>query len=311
MSLVNFIPAVWAARGLVNLHKAHVYGNPLVINRDYEGDIQDFGDTVKINAIGAVTVRPYTRNTDISAPDTLDSAQTNLTIDQSSYFNFAVDDLDKAQTRPEVMDLAMYEAGYAMADSSDQYIASLVAGNVAALNTIGTAAAPMTNLATASAAYGYLVLLGQRLNEASIPQAGRWLIIPPWFYAYIQKDPNFIHSTTAADIMLRTGRLELNIAADMSPGLTVGSGMMPTTDTFVGYIAGFACFMSNNVPNTASTSYQILAGHAIAWSFAEQLVKVEGYRPQLRFGDAVKGLHVYGAKVTRPNALGLLYANPT
>lgn len=298
MSLKNFIPAVWSARMLLNLHKAHVYANPLVINRDYEGDISAFGDTVKINAIGAITVRDYTRDTDIVAPDTLDSAQTNLTIDQAKYFNFAVDDLDKAQAQPKVMEGAMYEAGYAVADASDTFIAGIAAGNVASANVLGSSGSPKTDLATDGKPYNYLVSLNTFLTQSNVPLTGRWAIVPPWFYAYIQQDSRFLHATQLGDVMLRMGVL--------APGEGPSDAAM-----FVGMIAGVAIFMSNNVPNSSATSYQILAGHKTAWSYAEQIVEVEGYRPQLRFGDAVKGLHVYGAKIVRPQALALMYANPT
>lgn len=308
MSLQNFIPQVWSARLLHNLHKAHVYGNAQVINRDYEGEITDFGDTVRIGAIGPITVSPYTRNTDINAPETVQSAQTILTIDQAMYFNFAVDDVDKAQIKPQVMDEAMFEAGYALADTTDTFIAGKIAGNVASANTIGSTASPQTDLATDGSGYNYLVTLAQYLDQSSVPQAGRWVIVPPWFYAYIRKDSRFIHPTPAGDVMLRLGRLNPGTSADMGAG---DDDYNVTAETVVGQIAGFTVFMSNNVPNSANTAYQVLAGHKLAWSYAEQIVKVEGYRPPYRFSDAVKGLHVYGAKVTRPNALALLYANPT
>jgi hypothetical protein len=306
MSLQNFIPQVWAARLQRNLHRAHVYGNPLVINRDYEGEIKNFGDTVRINAIGPITVSDYTRNTDINSPETVQSAQTVLSIDQAKYFNFGVDDVDQAQIRPQVMDEAMLEAGYAVADVTDQFIAGKISGNVATANTIGSAGSPQTDLATDGAGYGYLVALAQHLDESSVPQVGRWVIVPPWFYAYIRKDSRFIHPTPAGDVLLRTGRVDS--AYDMGAGM---DNPNVTAETVVGQIAGFTVLMSNNVPNSSNTAYQIAAGHKIAWSFAEQVVKIEAYRPPYRFEDAVKGLHVYGAKVTRPNALALLYANPT
>lgn len=298
MSLSNFIPNVWAAQLLDNLHKAHVYANPLVINRDYEGDISAFGDTVRINSIGAVTVRDYARDTDIVSPDKLESAQTIMAIDQAKYFNFAVDDLDKAQTKPKVMGGAMEEAGYAVADVNDQFLAALATNNVATANLLGSSASPKTDLATAGVPYGYLVTLNQKLTEANVPLQNRWAIVPPWFYTYIQKDPTFLHSTNLGDLMLRMGIL--------NAGETPSDVAM-----FVGMIGGMAIFMSNNVINSSGTSYQILAGHKIAWSYAEQIVEIEAYRPEKRFGDAVKGLHVYGGKVTRPNALAMLFANPT
>ena len=84
MALNNFIPTVWSARLLANLHKALVYGQTGVVNRDFEGDIANVGDSVRINAIGPVSVGSYTRNTDMSAPETLTDAQTSLLIDRAS-----------------------------------------------------------------------------------------------------------------------------------------------------------------------------------------------------------------------------------
>ena len=146
MSVQNFIPQIWADEVLVNIHKAHVYGNPQIVNTDYEGDIKDFGDTVRISSIGTVTVSAYTRNTDMAAPQVLESAQTILTIDQAQYFNFAVDDLDKAQANVNIMESAMKEAGYAVADVADTYLAGSVTANVASANMIGSQAAPQPTL---------------------------------------------------------------------------------------------------------------------------------------------------------------------
>jgi hypothetical protein len=306
VSVANFIPQIWADQLLLNIHKAHVYGNPQVVNTDYEGDIKDFGDTVRISSIGTVTVSAYTRNTDMAAPQVLESAQTILSIDQAQYFNFAVDDLDKAQANVNIMEGAMAEAGYAVADVADQYLAGIAVAGVASANTIGSVASPETNMATASVPYGYLVQMAQLLDQSSVPQEGRWAIIPPWFYAYIRKDPNFLHSTELADILLRLGRLGPAIDTADLGGLEAEMAGKP-----MGQIAGFTIYMSNNVPNSSGTSYQILGGHKMAWSYAQQVVKVEGYRPQYRFADAVKGLHVYGSKVTRPQALVELVANPT
>ena len=298
MSLQNWIPEIWAGEYLKNLHKAHVFGSPQVINRDYQGEINSFGDTVRINSIGAVTISDYTRNTDMAGPQSLDSAQSILQINQAKYFNFVIDDLDKAQTNPKAMGAAMYESAYAIADITDNFIAGLAAGKVASANTIGTSGAPKTDLATSGKAYGYLVALAQDLDQTNTPRADRWVIVPPWFYAWIRQDSNFLHATNAGDVLLRQGQV----------------GGMIGDDFLVGQIAGFSVWMSNNsqsLNNAGATSFQILAGHASAWSYAEQIAEIEAYRPQLRFGDAVKGLHVYGACVTRPQSLALLYANPT
>lgn len=276
MSLQNFIPTVWAGTLLKNINVNHVYGN--IVNRNYEGEISGYGDTVKINSIGRVTVGDYTKDTDINSPESLTSAQTTLLIDQSKYFNFEIDDVDKAQTNPKVMNEAMGEAAYALADVTDKFIANLYTG---ATNAIGTDAAPV--VPTKADAYDYLVDLSIKLGEANIPRQGRFVVVPEWFYGMLQKDDRFIHATQSGDSVIATG--------------------------LIGKAAGFDVYTSNNVPNVAGAKYKIIAGHPMAITFAEQIVSVEAFRPEKRFGDAVKGLHVYGGKLVRPSALAILTVN--
>ena len=123
MSVTNFIPTIWSARLLRHLDKKHVYAN--LLNRDYEGEIKNFGDTVKINQIGDVTIKNYQKSTDIEAPEELSGEQLMLTIDQAKYFNFGIDDVDAAQVNPKLMDKAMMRAAYGMNDVTDRFAASL------------------------------------------------------------------------------------------------------------------------------------------------------------------------------------------
>ena len=278
MAITNFIPQIWGAKLLQNLNKNHVYAN--VVNRDYEGDIKGAGDTVKINSIGRVTVADYVKDTDINAPETLTGAQTILTIDQQKYFNFEVDDVDVAQQNPKVMDSAMAEASYALADVTDSFIAGLYTG-VATGNTIGDDTTPI--VPTATTAYENIIDLGTKLDEANVPTAGRFVVVPSWFYGLLLKDVRFIRATAQGDNTLATG--------------------------LVGTVDGFTVYKSNNVPNTTNAKYKIIAGHPSAISFAEQIVSVEAFRPEKRFADAVKGLHVYGGKLVRPSAIAVLTVN--
>jgi len=279
MALNNFIPEIWSARLLVSLKKALVYGQEGVVNRDYEGEIRQMGDMVRINSIGPITVGTYAKNTDIGDPQTLTDAQTVLTIDQAKYFNFQVDDIDRAQQNPKVMDAAMQEAAYALRDVADQYIARL---GVAAGNTIGSDAAPKE--VDKTNAYELLVDLAVLLTDAKVPTEGRWVVVPPWFYGTLLKDDRFIDASKAGT----------------TEGLRNGQ---------VGMAAGFTVLQSHNVPNANGAKYKIIAGHPIAISYAEQINKVEAYRPEKRFADAVKGLHLYGAKLVRPEAIAVLTAN--
>jgi hypothetical protein len=284
MSLENFIPEIWTARILGRLDRAFRFAQAGVMNRDYEGEIRQKGDTVRITSIGPVTVSNYSKNTDIAAPQEIEDAQMTLVINQAKYFNFAIDDVDRAQGNPRVMDEAMREASYALRNGVDQFGAALYT-DVATASFIGSDASPKTDLGTVGKAYEYLVDLGTLLGETDTPEEGRFAIVPPWFHGLLLKDDRFVRAGTAAtDAVLRNGQ--------------------------VGEAAGFTILRSNNVASTTSTTaFKVVAGHEIAWTFAQQITEVEAYRPERRFADAIKGLLLYGAKVVRPANLAVLVAN--
>lgn len=287
-SIDNFIPQIWSARILVALQKALVYAQPGVINRDYEGEIRELGNTVNINSVGDPTIFDYTKNTDMPPAETLAGAQKQLTITQAKAFNFQVDDIDKVQQQPQVMDTALARAAYRLADVADQYLAAtLYAG--ATINTIGTLMSPIvapTPTAGSSGAYEQLVDLGTKLDENNVPTDGRWVVITPWYHGVLVKDSRFV-SYAAIDVLYNRQ---------------------------VGEAAGFAVLVSNNVPSVAAPTGAsnttvrniVLAGHEMAGTYAEQINQVEAYRPERRFGDAVKGLHLYGSTVVRNEAVAAL-----
>ena len=281
MSVANFIPTLWSARLLAHLDKAHVYA--ALVNRDYEGEIKNYGDTVKVNQIGDVTIKNYTKGQDIDDPEELNGDQQELKIDQAKYFNFSIDDVDNAQTNPKLMDEAMQRAAYGMNDTTDGFLANLMA--VGAINNgdnLGTDEVPL--LPTAETEYDMLVDIGTDLTEKNVPTMGRWVVVPAWFHGLLLKDKRFVGNGT-----------------DYNKALIEGGE--------VGVAAGFQVNLSNNVPNTTGTKYKIIAGTNAAASFAEQILKTEAYRPEKRFSDAVKGLHVYGAKVFQGKCLSVLTAN--
>lgn len=274
MAVTNFIPTIWSARLLEGLKKSLVYGS--VVNTDYEGEITGQGSTVKINSIGAVTIGTYDKATGTGDPEELNSAQTTLTVDQAKFFNFKVEDIDKAQSNVNLIDGAMKEAAYGLADVVDQYVAGLYTG-VAAGNTIGDDTTPI--VPNSSTAYDNLVDLGVKLDEANVPQSDRFVVVPAWFYGLLLKDARFTKDSN----VLATG--------------------------YVGDVNGMQVFKSNNVPNTTGTKYKIIAGYKGAISFASQIDSVEAYRPEKSFADAVKGLQLYGAKLVRPTGIAVLTAN--
>lgn len=277
MSTQNFIPTLWSARLLANLDKAHVYG--AVVNRDYEGEIKKMGDSVKINKFGDITIGDYTQ-ANINPAQDLTSSQVILTIDQAKYFNFQVDSVDAAQANVNLMDSAMVRAGYNMADVVDKYIAS-IASVGATGGAIGDDTTP--KVLTASTAYDNIVDLSVLLDESNTPSQGRYIVVPSFLHGLLLKDSRFIRANDMGNTVLTTG--------------------------FIGQVAGFNVYTSNNVPNVAGAKYKVVAGHTSAISFAEQVVDTMAYQPEARFADAVKGLVLFGAKVVQPNALAVLTVN--
>lgn len=283
----GFIPTIWSARILEALRKTLVYAQANVVNRDYEGEISQAGDTVKINSISDPTIFDYTKNTDMPSPETLEDSQKTLVIDSAKAFNFAVDDIDKAQTMPKVMDFAMGRAGYKIADVTDQYVAGKMAQ--VTYNVLYSQTTPLlpTPTSGATGAYEMLVDLSVLLDQSNVPTDGRWVIIPPWLHGVLVKDQRFV-SYAAIDVLYNRQ---------------------------VGQAAGFGVMTSNNVPTvppiggTSPTTPRniVICGHQMAFSFADQINSVEAYRPQNRFGDAVKGLHLFGGAVIRPDTLATSY----
>ena len=285
MAITTFIPELWSARLLYTLEKSHIATN--LVNRDYEGLIQNQGDTVHIGSIGAITVSSYTANSDMSAPETLATTDQTLVIDQAKYFNFQIDDVDKVQAAGDLIDTAMGRAAYALADTSDAYLLGVIAAGADNGNVIGTKSAPIA--LTAANVYENLVKLRTVLDKQNVPTSGRTVVIPPDVYALLLND-----TTHFAIAQRETGE---NLIVN---GL-------------VGRIAGFDVYMSNNAVSAAdggsggsTTYYSVTAQVADATTYAEQIIKTEAYRLEKRFADGVKGLHVYGAKVTNGKEIAKL-----
>ncbi|MFI2431982.1 P22 coat protein - protein 5 domain protein [Streptomyces sp. NPDC018693] len=283
MAITNFKPQIWSARLLVAWRKALVYGGPMVVNRDYEGDIAEAGDVVKITSISDPTISDYNANSTVITPEELTDAQRNLPIDQSKYWAFKVDDIDKRQAKGNVIPEAMSRAAYRLADTADQYIAGLYTG-VAAANDLGTVSVVA---GTPTDAYDdVLIPLKVLLDEADVPKQGRYCVVPPWFEGRLLRDDRFIRAD----------------ASGTTDGLRNG---------MAGRAAGFTIMVSNNCPNPAGDDYVVQAGVNAAISFAEQINKTEAYRPENSFADAVKGLALYGAKLIRPDGIAIATASQT
>ncbi len=282
MAVSNFIPEIWAAQLLSNLKKTLVFAGPGVVNRDYEGDIANAGDTVRITSISRPTIGTYVKGSTTITPEQLTDADRALLIDQSKYFAFEVDDIDLRQSANggALMAEAALESAYGLADTADQYVAALYTGADAG-NAIST-----TSITSAALAVTGLVNLKVKLDNANVPNQGRYVIVPPWYHGWLLQSDTFVRvDASGSDDTLRNG--------------------------VVGRAFGFDVMLSNNCINVTGDDYIVQAGYPGAISFAEQIAKVEPFRPEDSFGDALKGLHLYGAKLVRPSGIATLTASIT
>ena len=275
MSIVNFRPEIWSANLLVALRKTLVYSN--LTNRDYEGEITQAGDTVRITSVGRPTISNYVPNSTVINPEQVSDSQRTLVVDQSKYFAFAVDDVDARQAKGNVIPQSINEAAFGFADVIDQYLANTMYTGIQTANQLG--AITVNSATTPSDAYDkVLVPLKIQLDLANVPTQGRTVVVRPELHGCLLRDSRFIKVN------------ESGTAEGLRNGM-------------VGRAAGFDIILSNNAPLVTGSQYATIAGNSSAFTFAEQINKTEAYRPQNSFSDAVKGLVLYGGKLVRPDSL--------
>jgi len=282
MAITKFQPKIWSANILANLRAQLVYAGSAVANRDYEGDISQAGDTVHIVSFADPAARAYTKGGPITW-DVLTDAERLLTVDQSDYFAFTVDDIDKRQSLPGFIAKASQGAAYNLVTRVDTYMSGAL---LTAVNGTGNDVGPVSVTVAAADAYSKIfVAMRTKLNKANVPMDGRWAVIPPELTGYLLQDARFVQNPQ-----------------NNGSGGDLGAG-------YVGRIAGFQLFESNTVPLSGS-AFQVIGGHSMATTYADQINEVEALRLQTEgFLDGIRGLHLYGAKVNYPAALAL--ATPT
>jgi hypothetical protein len=274
----SFIPQIWAAELLRTKEKSLVYGS--LANRNYEGEITDVGNRVKISQIGDIAINTYTKNsTSDLTVQALADAQIYLDIDQAKAFAFDVDDIDKAQININFMQEAMRKAAYRLNDNADQYLAGKYTETVISVGSSSTA----ITLRSTNIVSNFLTM-GQNMSENNAPSQGRFAVISPWA----------LTKMTLAGIK------------DLTDNNTVYENGM------VGRALGFDIYISNNVSkdSTAYVDCKFIFGiKGETFTFAEQMLKMETYRKTKEgFGDVVKGLHVYGGRILQADVSGTLFA---
>lgn len=302
-----------------------------ITNSDYFGEIKNFGDSVKIIKEPEITISAYARGTQL-VPQDLEDSDFYLIVDRANSFIFRIDDIEKQQSHVNWMDLASNRAAYDMSMVYDRdilgymcgYEYNEVAGTWAARTTaVGSKAESTADsdelLAAHKLARDDFVSGGSASDSLSVGVAGTYDVTPlqivnrfnrlldvknvPKDGRFIVVDPIFVEK-----LMDENSKFINN---DYNPG----ADQLTNGQLIEGKIRGFKVYQSNNLPvigtgpgtvdtNGSSTDYGVIfAGHMSAAATAQQLEKTESYRDPYSFGDIVRGMHLYGRKILKPEGL--------
>jgi len=302
----NFAPQIFSQKVLKFFRRASVAED--ITNTDYTGEIENFGDTVNIIKEPTITVSSYTRGSVVNTQDLADD-QITLTVDQANAFAFKIDDIEERHSHVNFEALATSSGAFSLKRKYDANVlqtlsdgagiagaddASLSGGLTTTNSALGTASAPI-NVETDDAGINLMLLMARVLDDQSVPEENRWFVAPPIFYEKMFQAGNKI--------------AEVQVTGDASSNLRNG---LATPGT----LAGFQCYKSTALNSTAGTDQVtlsgvatdaseniIMAGHISAAATASHIAKTEVVRSSESFSDVVRGLHVFGRKVLRPEAL--------
>jgi len=328
----NFSPVIYSKQVQLAFRKSAVA--EAITNSDYFGEIANMGDSVKIIKEPEISVQAYARGTQITAQD-LDDEDFSLTIDKANYFAFKVDDIEEAHSHVNFQNLASDRAAYRLADQYDQDVLGYLAGYTqSALHSVADTANTTVNGSKAVSTAGsdellasmkleaddfggsagssigiqprlpgatavpgsgnanplqVIARMSRKLDQQNVDTQGRWLVVDPVFMEVLKDEDSKLLNSDFGGSGLQNGLVLNNLH-------------------------GFRVYVSNNLPSigtgsgtvggtNASNYGVIVAGHDSAVATAEQINKTETYRDPDSFADIVRGMHLYGRKILRPEGL--------
>ena len=288
-----FLPSIYSKKVLNFFRKASVV--EAITNTDYAGEISAYGDSVKIIKEPTITVYDYTRGSDTTSTKLTDQEIT-LVVDSAKAFKFIVDDIETNMSHVNFKEVASSSAAYSLKDSYDAAVLSTMFSGVSASSpdhVIGADAAAGTggvNETTASVDLGsasevdpldLMARMARLLDDQSVPEENRWFVASPDFYEELSQSGSKL----------------------LSVDFNAGQGSIRNGLVSSGKLRGFDMYKSNNVPSVSTATGQCLGGHMSSTATANTILSTEVIRDPSSFGDIVRGLHVYGAKVLRDDAM--------
>lgn len=315
----SFIPTLWSKK----LNAKYYVDNQLteLVNTNWEGEIKNQGDTVRIRTAPTLSISDYVVGQNISYEVPEPSYQ-DMVIDKGKKFAFQVNDVLEAQADLELMNMYMEDAakqlkisiadevyfetfiGSTNAASETKMAASGNYGSAAgvksgALN-LGTDAAPI-DVSTANNLLSLILKMGAALDEQNVPESGRWLLLTPYDrQVLLQSDLGKAYLTGDPSSIIRTGKVGM-----IDRFAVYVSNLLPQGAQDKAWVSGQTATSSGSAYTASYDGSRrlVVAGTKDAISFASQVNKTETLRNQTDFGDLVRGLQVYGRKVVKPEAL--------
>ena len=290
-----FLPSVYSKKVLNFFRKASVV--EAITNTDYAGEISAYGDSVKIIKEPVISVSDYTRGSDTTETKLTDQAL-SLVVDSAKAFKFIVDDIETNMSHVNFKEVASSYSAYALKDSYDAAVIATMFSGISSSSpdhVLGSDSA--TDLAagtfdgTGNLDIGLgtsehdpldvMARMARLLDEQNVPEEGRWFVASPDFYEVLGQASSKL----------------------LSVDFNAGQGSIRNGLVSSGKLRGFDMYKSNNIASTSNAAGKCLAGHMSAVATANTILSTEVIRDPSSFGDIVRGLHVYGAKVLRSEAL--------
>jgi hypothetical protein len=293
----GFIPEIWSGKLIEKFYSSTVLA--AISNTDYEGEIRNQGDRVRIRTKPTITIKDYRADgaLELERPEGNDLT---LFIDKGKYFNTILDDVMETQSDLNALSMWSDDASQQLKIKIDTDVLAGILGGMATRNR-GTTAGQITQTINLGATTTPLALvprsptagqveildmllrLGQVLDEQNIPEEGRWVIMPVWAIAQLK-------------------------FSDLRQAYLTGDSITPMRNGRVGMVDRFTIYSSNLLPagvagGLAAGEFAIYAGHAHGLTFASQMSKVETLRSEMTFGTILRGLQVYGYKIVDDTAI--------
>lgn len=293
----GFIPEIWSGKLVEKFYSSTVLA--AISNTDYEGEIKNQGDRVKIRTKPTITIRDYRADGDLQI-DRPEGSNLTLYIGNGKYFNLALDDVIELQSDLNALSIWSDDAAQQLKIVVDQDVLGgllggmnvknrgTTAGRITSSINLGASGTPLTTVSRSPSAGQVEILdvilrLGQTLDEQNIPEEGRWLILPVWAVTQLK-------------------------FSDLRAAYLTGDATTPMRNGRVGMIDRFTIYSSNLLPNgvaggLAANEFALYAGHAHGLTFASQINKLETIRSERTFSTLLRGLQVYGYQIVDGTAL--------